>query len=392
MTDKVQLFYSPLGMYSLLRDDYIISVLKKDGTLDLNRLESVVKYTANMGANAMRDFFWIDSQMAWETIAPFKPDNGGGIVFNDTFFAQQKMIAETCLKFGIRYYFCLFDHCGTKGDVGSFNPWRFFDDFFYGDDAADARRRYIARLLTEMAGVDFGLDLCNEPKHGVGHFLAEVFLFLEVKQFDFTKVILGSDYYLKEKVPAHGNDYRTFRDLIAAKLGVDWKLNIKTRCISPVHNATMERIEKLWGDDVKPGGQRRILYSIDGVRPRPDARQLYKIAHQVLETKRIARNKNKILFEVVLGKQENDPLDSLSGVARAYKEIFGKNPVNFGKFPDIEFPPPVNDDPGTEPGPEPPTPKPPPYPPLQEQIDELKAQIETNTKEIEALKLKLQDG
>lgn len=34
MTDKIELFYSPLGMYSILRDDYIIRLLTEMAGID----------------------------------------------------------------------------------------------------------------------------------------------------------------------------------------------------------------------------------------------------------------------------------------------------------------------------------------------------------------------
>lgn len=366
---RIELFYSPLGMYSLLRGDYVISVLRKDGTLDKDRLENMVKFAANLGANAMRDFYWIDSQTALETISPFRIDSGR-IIFNDTFFRQQRIIAETCQRHGIRYYYVLFDHCGTKGSTGAYNPWRSFDEFFYGIDAAEAWQQYIERLLEAFAGLDVGLDVCNEPKPGAGEFLAEVFLHLEKKKFDLTKVIIGNDYYLKEKVPAYGKDYRTFRDLIAAKLGAARKLGIKTQCISPVHNAIMDRIMHLWGDDVKPGGQRRILYSMDGVRPRPDAITMREIALKVLRTKRTARKQGKVHFEVVLGKQTGDTIDSMGGIAAAYKEVFGSYPKNYGKYPEAKPPQRWSEEPT------PPVPPPPPQMSLQQQIDDLRRRVE----------------
>ncbi len=363
MKDKLQIMFSPLGMYSILRGDYIISILNNDGSLNRNRVETLLKYAANNGANALRDFSWIDSQYAWETISPFWVVDGKPL-FNDTFFAQQRIIAETCQNYGIRYYHCLFDNCGTKGDTGKFNPWRFYGDYFYGNDASAARKSYIDRFLNGMEGIDFGIDICNEPRSGAGDFLAEVFLHLVERNFDFTRVILGNDYYLKEKNPDYGKDYRTFRDQVVEKLGDHWEVELKNLCLSPVHNATLERIKDLWGDDVKPGGLRRVLYSMDGVKPRPDSNQIYEIARKVLETKSIARNNDKVHFEVVLGKQDGDPLYSVSGVFRAYKEIFGENPSNYGRYLEAQ-PPGVWGGSGT----------PVVEPTLQQQIDDLSQRV-----------------
>lgn len=345
MSDKVEILGSPLGMYSLLRDTFIISVLNKDdGTLNEGKLKSMCCDIANMGANALRDFFWIDTQEAYEKISPFWQEGRKKFKFNDQYYNNQKKIAKVCNDYGMRYYICLFDHCGTEKETGKRNPWHSFKDYFYEDDAADMRHKHIDRVLDKLNGTDFGVEVCNEPKPGQGAFLAETFIYLlKVKKFDPRKIILGNDYALKEKhKSSYGKDYREFRDTVDKALPGDWALKIKTECISPFHNANMENIEHLYGNKVKPGGQRRVLYSMDGVRKfeadgetiktRPDKNYMLKIAKKVLETKTKSREEDKILFEVVYGKEDDEPMNSIEGVSDAYKDIFGKYPENYKKY------------------------------------------------------------
>ena len=343
MNDKVEIFGSPLGMYSLLRGDFIISVLNDDGTLNEGRLNSMCCDIANMGANALRDFFWIDTGEAYEKISPFWQEGRKKFRFNDQYYDNQEKIARVCNDYGMRYYICLFDHCGTEKETGKRNPWHFFNDYFYEDDAADMRHKHIDRVLDKLNGTDFGVEVCNEPKIGQGAFLAETLIYLvKTKKFDPKRIILGNDYFLKEKNAAYGRDYREFREKVDKALPGDWALKVKTECISPFHNAHMENIKHLYGNKVKPGGQRRILYSMDGVRKfeadgqtirtRPDKKYMHKIAKKVLETKTKAREEDKILFEVVYGKEGDEPMDSIEGVSEAYKEIFGKYPENYKKY------------------------------------------------------------
>lgn len=344
MNDKVEILGSPLGMYSLLRDTFIISVLNKDdGTLNENKLKKMCCDIANMGANALRDFFWIDTQEAYEKISPFWQEGRKKFKFNDQYYNNQRKIAKVCNDYGMRYYICLFDHCGTEKETGKRNPWHSFKDYFYEDDATDMRHQHIDRVLKKMNGSDFGVDVCNEPKPGQGAFLAETFIYLrKVKKFDPRKIILGNDYFLKESRANYGRDYREFRDTVNKALPGDWALKIKTECISPFHNAHLENIKHLYGNKVKPGGQRRVLYSMDGVRKfeadgekiktRPNKKYMYKIAKKVLETKTKSREENKILFEVIYGKENDEPLDSIEGVSDAYKKIFGKYPENYKKY------------------------------------------------------------
>jgi hypothetical protein len=68
---------------------------------------------------------------------------------------------------------------------------------------------------------------------------------------------------------------------------------------------------------------------------------MHAVAKKVLDKKTQARKKGKVHFEVVYGKTNKDPKDSIAGVSEAYKKIFDKYPENFGKFPN---PLPLSDD------------------------------------------------
>jgi hypothetical protein len=87
---------------------------------------------------------------------------------------------------------------------------------------------------------------------------------------------------------------------------------------------------------------------------------MYEIARKVLEMKTEAREKGKVGFEVVIGKTSNDPLDSLEGISKAYKEIWGEYPANYGSHqtPKTPPPPPPEQPAPTATIPTPPTPKP----------------------------------
>jgi hypothetical protein len=347
MTDKVQIMGSPLGMYTLLKEPYITSILKEDGSLDEEKLNQMAARIAKMGANALRDFYWIDTEEAYRKISPFWPD-GDSYRFNDRYFQHQQVIAETCNQCNMRYYLSIFDHCGTKREVGQWNPWRSFSNFFYGKDAIEMRHQFVDRLLTAFVGHDVGIELCNEPDKGHGDFLADTFIYIVKKGFDPRKIILGIDYHLKEKDSGYGNAYRDMRKKIVAELGGNWEQDLKSVCISPVHNASSERIDDLWGPEVGSGGTRRILYSMDGVRKykmnnetknhRPDKAYMHFIAKKVLEKKTEAREKDKVHFEIVFGKDKYEPLDSIEGVSEAYKDIWGQYPENYGKGPDGRIP------------------------------------------------------
>jgi len=376
MSDELQIFCSPLGMYSLLRSDYIISVLKDDGSLDEKRLTAMVQYAANQGANALRDFFWIDSKESYETISPFWY-RAGDVGFNHAYFQNQRRIALICKAHGVRYYISLFDHCGTKGSACKWNPWRYFSDFFYGEDAKPTRHQYIKILLDMMHGLDYGIDICNEPKPGQAEFLADTFLEVFQWGFDPKKIILGIDYFLKKNNTAYSDDYIKFSEKVCAELGTDWDRGLRVSCISPVQNVTMDHIKELWGPEVRPGGEWRILYSTDDVRPRPDRETMREISTYILETKYRARKRDKVHFEVVLGRQKQDPLDAVAGISESYKDVFGVYPANFGRYPDAVYP---LESPGGGNGQEPPEKS------IETRVELLESrvlQLETRVKEME---------
>jgi len=344
MTDKVQILGSPLGLYSLPVEGFVNMVMSYDGSLDEEKLNQTVCRIANMGANALRDFYWIDSEEGYNKLSPLKHEGNLNFTFKDQFFTDQRKIAKTCNQYNLRYYFSLFEHCGTKiKEKSKWNPWKPFSNFFYGSDAAEYRHRFIDRMIEALKGLDYGFELCNEPDaETAGKFLADTFIYLIRKQFDPEKIILGIDYYLKEHDSAQGRQYREMRNLISDTLGDDWDGWLKSKCISPVHNAKEDQIDKLWGSDVPAGGSRRVLYSMDGVQKpsRPDKDMMYKIATKVLKKKTQARERDKVHFEVVYGKKSTDPLDSIAGVSEAYKEIWGQYPENYKKYPCIPGGPP----------------------------------------------------
>ncbi|MCP4148314.1 MAG: DUF4214 domain-containing protein [bacterium] len=331
--DKVQILGSPLGMYSMLREDFIISVLKDDGSLDVKRLNEMLAEIAGMGANGVRDFFWIDSEEAYKKISPFWPNTEGGFEFNDDYFKNQQTIAQRCNHYNMRYYLSLFDHCGTKAAVGRWNPWRTFDDCFYGEDAKEFRHQFIDKTLDKLNTLDVGYELCNEPKRKQGLFLADTFVYLIEKDVDPYTIILGIDYFEKEHDPQYGIDYREFRKKVVKDLDDDkWEQWLKDKCISPVHNADNERIDDLWGPDVTSGGTRRFMYSADGIGingNRPNREQVAATTRKVLAQKTTAREEDKVHFEILYGKQEGDPLNSIEGVSIAYEETWGHFPKNY---------------------------------------------------------------
>ena len=367
--DKIQIFGSPLGMYSLLREPYVISILRDDGTLDEKLLHETCRTIANQGANALRDFMWIDTAWAEQKIAPFCLVNTGTpssptmtTMWNDQYFEIQRQIAQACNAYNMRYYLCLFEHVGTKPKHNEWNPWRHFSDFFYGEDAKETRHEYIDRVLDAFHGLNVGVELCNEPKVDSAFFLADTFERLMQLGFVPENIIMGIDYYLKETYTKYGKCYRDFRlftqpDNMNHK---QWGAWLKSHLISTVHNADLDRIDDLWTEhgtipinEVPKGGTRRVMYSMDGVRKferrgevirhRPDRAYMEMVTSVILDIKSKARENDKILIEAVWGKEVTapgiEPLNSIEGISEAYRNVWKEWPENYGKFPPVEQPP-----------------------------------------------------
>ena len=348
--DYMEIFYSPLGAFSQYFDKSIISIINDDGSVNFNKFEEMVKFASNSGANAMRDFYWAVNNKFSIYFGKLDAKSSES-PFNENYYNCQAKMAEICNAYGIRYYITLFNECSTKKATGDFDPWSIYSDFFYGDDAKHAVSDHINNIMNSLSDFYFGVDVCNEPATGKSNFLKEAtwqtWSWAEKfsknnksDNFSLYNIILGNDYRLKEIYPeTYGKDYREVRDYLS-KWFPGAESVMKSRCISPVHAASLSNILELWGTDVKTGGERRILYSMDGlINPRPSALEIEKIMDQLFDKKRKSLDKKKVLIEIVLGKTSADTINVMPGVIDVIAKKTNTMPKNCGVYPvGINFP------------------------------------------------------
>lgn len=325
--DCVEFVFSPLGMYQVnTNDSFIISVLNRDGGLNVSKLSDMLCHIANSGANAIRELpFWIKSLLDLKTISPFWAKGLGDkftIVWNEQYFVNQRIIAKLCNDYKMRYWFCLFDHCHTKfktSDGMIVNPWFAFSDFFYGEDARDVRREYIQRMVRTFVNLDVGYELCNEPKSGCSEFLFDTYYTLwPLLPSPDHQIIIGIDYHLKEINSEYGRDYRELREKIVTFHGdKSWRKKLKTNYYSPVHNICLEFLDNFFVGAAK-GGDRCLWLSFDGTRPRPNKNHVFDCMALIHEEKNKAIRDRKIAIEVIYGKEKGDPTNSGEGVTDFY--------------------------------------------------------------------------
>lgn len=336
--DKCLIFSSPLGGYTLPwaenNKEYINVYLNADGTLNEKRVHEIAHEISWNGANATREFpFWPHENL---TIITY--DNHGAGWVEDEYFSNWKRIVEIYNIYGVRVYFEFFDFCGTRKEFGKWNPWNNplanSGNFFWGPESKRLRDNYIKKMIKNLDRLDVGYGVCNEPRlpKVPVEFLIDVFCELIENGVQPEMIILPIEYNLKEQNPDYTIYYKRFREGIIKHLENEkWAQWLKSRCISPVHGASLQAVKKILGPNPPKGGTRNIQWSQDGVKnPRPTKNKVKEIMLYIWKSKSSSAGKHH--GEVVKGKQIGDPPDSVLGISMAYKEIFGEWPENYRKY------------------------------------------------------------
>lgn len=350
MKDKCHIWGSPLGWYSVHIQEkpgespYIISIINQDGSLNEKRCREICADISRQGGNGVRDWsYWIEAGEQKNILSPFIIEISR-LHLRKAYIDNQQKIAAICNEYNLIYWFSLFDHVNYKY-YAELSPWPWDGNFYHGKNKR-YRNLWVSQMVDVFQDYNVGYSLCNEPglTKLTARFLADTFIKLIKKGIDPKRIEIGIDYGLKEHVQKWGKVYRDFREFLNDELsanaftrtfkafvGRSWSRRLKTECLSPVHNASLSNMGKLL-ENARPGGDRGIVYSGDGLRnPRPDYATAKEIATFIFKKKYRGKNKFKVHFEFVYGKQENDPLDSIKGVSDAYNDVFGKHPENYGK-------------------------------------------------------------
>jgi hypothetical protein len=344
--DKCLIFSSPLGGYTLpwaeKGREYINVYLNPDGTLNEKRVHEIAHEISWNGANATREFpFWPHSDLNIITYG-----GKGAAWFEDEYFKNWRRIVEIYNIYGVRVYFEFFEFCGTRMPFGRWNPWNIplsyegsmvynAGNFFWGPESEWLRDLYIEKMIKNLDRLDVGYGVCNEPRlpKVPVEFLIDVFCELIENGIKPERIILPIEYNLKEQDPKYAKLYRDFRNGVVKRLKNEkWAQWLKGRCISPVHGASLQAVKKILGPDPPKGGTRNIQWSQDGNKnPRPTRDTVEKIMLYIFNSKPSSAKNGKHHGEVAYGKQKGDPLNSVLGISKAYKKIFGHWPENYHK-------------------------------------------------------------
>lgn len=334
-----------LGGHSLLPDDeeWIISHMNPDGTVNASRLEASAQYKANMGVDLTIDFSWAHTIGAWEVLSPFFHNRANvSTVWNDVFFDAQRETALKYKEYGITYAYYLFEHCHTKKpETARYSAWSEFDRFFYGSDAQPTRNEYLKRFVAATLDTGMLYAACNEPKSGQSEMLADVIYELRQLDVPWERIILPIDMYLKKK-PPYLNDYMKMRKILSHRLSIDEEemgTILKEQCISTIHQAH-KNTKDFFGKDYRPGATRSIVLDFDGDNnngKRPTGSQAYEYARWVIAERDEAFKDGKIHFHVTR-KKKDDP-ESIEGIVRACREAgYTPNPDHINQYPEAVFP------------------------------------------------------
>lgn len=381
--DRCYLLNSPLGgIFSLKGGPGLNHCINKDGSLDTKKVDAMAKFIANTGANAMREFSWIDSPEAANAIDIFSP----------LFYSNMARVVDIVNPKGITFFWSLFDECGTKSPQGKFNPWaRFGDAYFYGENAKEARHEYLSKLLDcfRLPGGGWKpvfLDVCNEPRPGCGEFITDTIEYLINAGWPPERISIGFDYYGRERGnDGTAQDYIYVRENLPKRLGGKWKSEwLKELCLSPIHNTTIAMVEELL-KDYQGNWLRPVVFSMDGRNPRPTRDEYYQIAKLIFTGYRTPAMDGRINLEGVFGKLYGGPLDNFVGFSDAYKDFYGQYPDNFGKYPGAVWP--YREQPELTPTPTPPAD---PLSLLNAEVVKIKEELQARVEELEKKVIELE--
>jgi hypothetical protein len=391
--------------------------VKHNGEFNFAKYAETARALANLGANCTRElpFLVTDGNytgtVKQRNFLPFVWNSSLGVynldVLNQRYFDNLKEMIKITNRHNMAFQFSMFDRCHGANMPDS--PWNLNQQRLEGYyDWNDYTRRYVLKVvetanqakleMLEQENIHCRVlfELENEPMdERFVKTAIETLKLLLANGVKKEEIEDGVSYLPYEngkpviRLDKRGNLIRSrlFEKLKKAKKdaglypGED-KLD-KTRYFSTIHqvgvNPAVLREMK-----VALRHTRRLSLSCDGEKPKPNADTwFYRLVPLFSSAKwrpgQVERLERYKIEHVYRGDMEGnspfgDALDGILGISRAIYQVFGRWPENYGKFPKvIEGPKPV-----IVPIPvEPPT--------LQQQIDELRLQVEQNRKDIEAL-------
>ena len=334
-----------VSKYGIISASVPEGILTKDCDLLEDKWREICRVIKNSsGAGFTREpLFWYKKSYE-RACFPFwlqknKDTGGTEIVKNVKYFLALKRMADIAWKeFKIRLIISITDWCHYKGELKKYSPWK--DHKYWIPENYKHVKKLIGWLI--QAGIKW-FEIENEPPKGHGRFIWDMYRYLvDVKKIGRSKIILG---------PNRKDDAWWEFHNIQKKSGSE-NGKIKYNSYDVFHHFGDEVIQIIQ-DAIDHGDPylRCIMFSYDGIKPRPS---ILQVADQVEKLLRISQSK-RIIIEV-LNNHWHGGFDEIgTGLAIARYRVFGEYPEGYGEHPKIEEPEkpePVEPDPIDPPEPE----------------------------------------
>jgi hypothetical protein len=311
-------------------------------TRDMDLLEDkwreicrVIKHTS--GATLTREpAFWYEKSYE-KACFPFWIENGKMVKNVKYFLALKRMASIAWQEFKIRLVISI--TCGAHHkSYEKYSPWngvKYWKPENY---------KYVKTFISWL--IQYGIqrfEIENESPKGHGQFCWDMYRFLvDDKKISRSKIILGPN----RKGPAW-IEFHNIQKKSGSENG-----KIKYNSYDVFHNFDDDKIQIIQdANDLGDPYLRCIMFSYDGIKPRPS---ILQVADQVEKLLRISHSK-RVIIEV-LNNHWHDGYDEIgTGLAIAHKRVFGEYPEGYNKYPKLEEPEkpePVEPDPIDPPEPE----------------------------------------
>lgn len=296
------------------------SCIQDDGHLEEERFAYFMRTFANDGASATREIpFLVDDRghIRQVNYMPFHFDEKKCKYdlnrFNPVYFNNLRRMATIANRFGMRFYFSIFDRCHG---LMPHSPWRLNlqdIDGWYDKKARPYLKTWVLQIIATLRDNVYGIELENEPRDpGFAISGVETMKILKHHGVNDHHILTGIEF-----MPPDNHYYRSFKKELR-KAG----LYQKKRQFSVVHNVTEHLLEEYKHVQKHT---RRYWFSDDGRKPKHNAEWWERHLTKFFSYRRPLRNqafKKKFAFEH-LYRFKDDDIHGVLGIARAYYNATG---------------------------------------------------------------------
>ena len=388
------------------------SCINPDGTLNIIKYTLYMRYFANSGANATRELpllvtdrnYLGDKKLRNFLPHIFRDGKYDLTLLNPVYFDNLREMIKIANRHNMTFQFSIFDRCHSLNMPDS--PWNLNHQgkkgYYQWDEFT---RKYVNRVLLTareaeaqlmLEGIPFRIlfELENEPRdrNFVNTSIQTLKLILAA-HFQRSQIEDGVPYLLHkggrpviEKLNGKLIRNPLFDALKRAKTKIGFYPGVgnkdKSRYFSTIHQINksiiLEMITAL-------KHTRRFSLSCDGEKPKPNADQWCERLELLFEAAKGRPRRERLLEtwkieHVYRGTPDGeshfgDARDGVKGISKAYHHVFNRYPENYGKFPEVISEPPPEPLPIIE-----------QIQQLNNRIDAVEQQLETNTLHIHNLK------